>query len=149
MNGSIGGPFLQMAVFCERVLHEKDDVLSAIRIIDRFTHTVSSAEVIMPPLKLEFSMLISFKSGDAKGKSELKIRPNAPSGKELPGFSGPILFEGGERGANIIIKLGFEAKEEGVYWFDVILDEKLITRMSLQVVYQKMQITSTTAPPGH
>lgn len=28
------GPFLQMAVFCERLLEEKDGVLSAIRIID-------------------------------------------------------------------------------------------------------------------
>lgn len=33
------GPYLQAALLCERVMEEKDGVLSVIRIIDRLIHT--------------------------------------------------------------------------------------------------------------
>ncbi len=74
MKNDIGGPFLQMAVFCEKVLQERDGVLSAIRIVDRFMHSLSGAEApeIMPPIKTEVSILIGLKSGSVRGKQELK-----------------------------------------------------------------------------
>jgi len=36
-NSIRSGPYVQVAAFCERVLEEKDGVLTAVRIIDRFT----------------------------------------------------------------------------------------------------------------
>lgn len=151
MKEGIGGPFLQAAFFCEKVLQEKDGVMSAIRLVDRFT-LASSAEGapdLMPPINIGISILISFKSGDIKGKQELKVRPITPSGEELPGFSGPILFEGEDRGASIVVQYALEAKEEGIYWFDVILNGKLITKMPLRIIYQKTQVTSTSVPSAH
>ncbi|MGO8761578.1 MAG: hypothetical protein ACLP2P_02310 [Desulfobaccales bacterium] len=141
MKDGIGGPFLAVALFCERVLQEKDGVLSAIRIIDRFIHTVVGEDVPdkMPSFKVQMSILIGFKSGDAKGKSELRIKPNTPSGKALPVFSVPILLEGADKGANVNIGYAFEATEEGLYWFDVMLNDKLFTRMPLSIIYQKTQ----------
>jgi len=151
MKDAIGGPFLQMAVFCEKVLQEKDNVLSAIRIVDRFTQSTSveGAPDIMPPFTIGVSILIGFKSGDVKGKWELKLKPIAPSGQELPGFAGPIFFEGEERGANVVIQYGLTAKEEGIYWFDIMLNDKLLTRMPLRIIYEKTLVTSTTSPPVH
>jgi len=151
MKDSIGGPFLQAAFFCEKVLQEKDGVLSAIRIVDRFTHSTSAegAPDIMPQFNIGVSILIGFKSGDVKGKWELKVKPIAPSGQELPGFVGPVLFEGDERGAAIVIQYGLVAKEEGIYWFDVILNDKLITKMPLRIIYEKTQVTSTSVQPVH
>lgn len=151
MGDGVGGPFIQLAVFCEKVLHEKDGVLSAIRIIDRFIHstTAEGAPDLMPPINIGMFILVGFKSGDAKGKWELKVRPIAPSGQELPGFTGPILFEGDERGANVVIQYSLAAKEEGLYWFDVMLNDKLLTRMPLRIIYQKTQLTMTTAQPVH
>ena len=99
MKNKIGGPFLASALFCERVLQEKDGVLSVIRIIDRFTHTAAGPDAPdkMPPFKIQISILIAFKSGDFKGKREVKIKPNTPSGKTLPSVSVPILLEGNEK----------------------------------------------------
>jgi hypothetical protein len=146
MKEDIGGPFLTMAVFCERVLQEKDGVLSAIRIIDRFIHTVAGLDAPdkMPPLKVNIAILIGFKSGNVKGKKEIKISPITPSGKFLPVFSVPILLEGNDQGANINIGYAFEAQEEGIYWFDVTLDGKSFTKMPLRITYQKMQTTMGT-----
>lgn len=151
MKGEIGGPFLQAAFFCEKVLQEKDGVMSAIRLVDRFT-LASSAEGapdLMPPINVGVSILIAFKSGDIRGKWELKVRPTTPSGQEMPGFVGPLLFEGDERGATVIIQYGLTAKEEGIYWFDVMLNNKLITKMPLRIIYQKTKVTSTSGPPVH
>ena len=36
-NGERGGPWLQVAVLCEKVLQEVTGTLSAIRIVDRLT----------------------------------------------------------------------------------------------------------------
>jgi hypothetical protein len=151
MKDSIGGPFLQAATFCEKVLQEKDGVVSAIRLVDRFTLSSSAegAPDLMPAINVGISILIAFKSGDAKGKWELKVRPVAPSGQELPGFVGPVHFEGDERGAVVVIQYGLAAKEEGIYWFDVMLNEKLITKMPLRIIYEKTQITTTSAQPVH
>jgi len=149
MNDGIGGPFLSMAVFCEKVLQEKDGVLSAIRIVDRFIHTIVGVQAPdkMPSFKIEFSILVAFKSGDAKGKQELKVTPIAPSGKELPGISLPILFEGAERGTNVNIGYALETQEEGLYWFDVTLNGKSFTKMPLRIIYQRMQTTTGTVQP--
>ena len=146
MKAGIGGPFLQMAVFCERVLQEKDGVLSAVRIVDRFTQSSSSAET---PLKIDITILIGLKSGDIRGKKQLKITPRAPSGQKLHGFSGPVILEGADQGAAIAIRYLLEAKKEGLYWFDVELDGQLLTKMPLRIIFHKTVITSTTTPPAH
>jgi hypothetical protein len=147
----IGGPFLQMAVFCEKVLHEKDGVLSAIRIIDRVTHSIS-AETIpdsMPAINFPVTAVICFKSGDATGKYEVKIKTIPPSGEEVATFSGPILFtEEKNQGANIVINMMLAAKQEGIYWFDVMLNDQLVTRMPFQIIYHRVTST-TTAQPVH
>jgi hypothetical protein len=150
MSKVMGGPFLQMAVFCEKALQEKDGVLSAIRIVDRFTLTTSvePSPESMPAMNLAITLLVGFKSGDIKGKSELKVTPISPSGRELPGFVGPLLFQGNDHGASVIIQYGLSAKEEGIYWFDIILDNKFITKIPLRIVYAKTQI-STSGQPMH
>lgn len=150
MDG-IGGPFLQMAVFCEKVLQEKDGVMSAIRIVDRFMHTLSGAQApdSMPPLRIDVSLLIGIKSGNFRGKKQLKITPTAPSGQVLPGFSGPILLQGDDHGAAIVVRYLFEAKEEGLYWFTLELDGEFLTKLPLRIIYQKTAVTSTTIPPVH
>jgi hypothetical protein len=149
MKNDIGGPFLSSALFCERVLQEKDGVLSLIRIIDRLIHNVSGEDAPdkMPSFKIQISILIGFKSGDVRGKRELKIKPNAPSGKILPVVSVPILLEGADKGANVNIGYAFEAQEEGLYWFDVMLNDELFTRMPLSIIYQKTQTTTGTSQP--
>jgi len=152
---STSGPFLQAALFCDKVLQEQDGTLSAIRIIDRVLQTYQGPEITegMPSVKINISVLVALKSGDFRGKKELKITPKSPSGLIMPGFSGPLLFEGDERGVNVILMYSFDTKEEGLYWFDVQLDDELLTRMPLRIIYQKIQVTlsatQTIVPVQH
>ena len=61
-----------------------------------------------------------------------------PSGLKLPDQLLPVLFEGDDRGVNLIIAFNMVIDQEGVYWFDVMLDERLLTRVPLRILYQRI-----------
>jgi hypothetical protein len=54
MSATSDGPYLAAAFLCEKVLQEKDEAVSIIRIIDRVTLTVpaSTSPEILPPIVL-------------------------------------------------------------------------------------------------
>ena len=64
-------PFVQAAVICENVLQDKDGVISAIRIVDRFI--VQTPPGAPPDARgaIQFKVLLSLKSGAVKGKSKV------------------------------------------------------------------------------
>jgi hypothetical protein len=140
--GNESGPYLVAALLCEKILVEKDEVLSVIRMIDRITQTATGSETpeTMPPLALQLTALISFKSGDARGPMKVALRPEDPSGAQLGMFSQTAHFEGEDRGVNLIINLNFVAELTGLYWWDVLLDGERITRMPLRVQYAPTQL---------
>ena len=132
-----------MAVFCEKILREADGVLSIIRVIDRFTVAGPTPE--MGPTVLQFTILISFKSGFLRGKQKISVRPKSPVGADLPAMEFPVLFEGDDdRGINLGAMTNFVANEEGLYWIDVYLAEELITRMPLRVIYQRTPLPTAS-----
>lgn len=138
-------PFLIMALFCEKVLQEKDGVVSLIRIVDRWT-VVGAAEK-MPPTSLRFTIAVSFKAGFVRGKFAIRIKPRSPSGKELPAMEVPVLFEGGEdRGVNLLLDTNITCDEEGVYWFDVKFEDEVVTSVPLRLLY--IRSTGMVMPPN-
>lgn len=139
-NGESGGPYLAAAVLCEKVLQEKDGVVSAIRIVDRFIITGSGTQPPekMPKLPVNMTMLIIFKSGDAKGSRTVKIKPIMPSGRELQETLLPMFLEGDDRGVNLIANIVLEASEEGLYWFEVLCNDEFVTRIPLRLVYHRI-----------
>lgn len=135
------GPFVAAAFFCEKILEDKDGSLSAIRIVDRVTQTATgpAAPEEMPPLPIQLWALITLRSGKARGRRTIGIRPENPSGQQTELMVLPIHFEGEERGQNFRTQIGFVAETEGLYWFDVLLDDQLLTRIPLRVMYRPMR----------
>jgi hypothetical protein len=140
MTAENTGPYLTVAAICEKVLQEKDDTISIIRMIDRLAITVNAlgSPETMPPTATNVTILISLKSGKARGRNTIKLRLEAPSGLKLPDQLLPVLFEGDDRGVNLILNLNLVVDQEGVYWFDVLLEEQLLTRIPLRILYQRI-----------
>jgi len=134
------GPYIQMAGLCELVLEEKTGVLSLIRIIDTITHKVASpdAPTEMPPVTYPMKMVIMLKAGRARGRHELKIIPELPSGELKFPLIQSIHMEGEEQGVNRIINMLFTFTMEGLYWFNVYFDDSLLTRIPLRVKYERI-----------
>lgn len=136
------GPYLQAACFCDRVIEDKEGVLSAIRIVDRIIHRAhgQGMPAEMPKVQVAVTILIMMKSGAARGSNAIRIRAEAPSGMRLPELSLPVLFEGEDRGVSITLPMQMDVDQEGVYWFDVSLNDVLMTRMPLRVVYERLAL---------
>ncbi len=136
------GPFLQMAVLCESVLREVDGRLSVIRITDQLQVTGAMKE--MQPQPVSLNMLVVFKAGFAHGKYKLKVIGLTPNEKkEFVSAEQPVYFEGEDRGIAAHFMLNMLLPEEGVFWFNVLLEETFITQVPLRIMYQQL-----VAQPG-
>lgn len=139
-NGT--GPYLAIAVLCERIMQEADGVISLIRVVDRITHTVTDPDPpeSMPPTVFQLTAVIAMRSGAARGRYTVTLRTENPSGVQLPSLEMPVHFEGEERGANLAVNVALQADQEGLYWIDVLFEEDLMTRIPLRVIYRPQRI---------
>lgn len=139
-----GGPYVQAACFCEHVLEDKQGVLSLIRIIDTITHNASGSPASddMPPITFPLTLVLMLKSGKARGRHTLKIVPELPNGSALPPIITTVYFEGEEKGQNQVTKIQFTFEFEGLYWFDVYLDEEKLTAVPMRVKYNRIILGS-------
>jgi hypothetical protein len=131
-------PFVQVACICQAPLQETNGLFSVIRIMDRLPLQGLTEEMQPQPLNM-LSIVVILKSGEMSGKYMLRVIPQTPSGKSLPPMQTPALFERDERGVILSVPLGLVATEEGLYWFDVMIEQEVLTRIPLRVMYQKIQ----------
>lgn len=133
------GPHLVSAVICEKVLEEKDGVKTAVRMVDRFTQTMSttgSGSETVPPLERDLMLLIRFKKGEAGDKHELKLDMINPDGTSSGQMSHTLVFEGGaDRGIDLVSHLSIRFDRDGVYWIDVYVDEIRVTRIPMRTIF--------------
>ena len=137
------GPYLKMAVMCERALQEKDGAISIIRVVDRLTQVASgpSAPEEMPTLGGRLTAAIMLTAGSARGSSQLRIDVELPSGITRQVASASVLLEGEDRGINVLMNLALTFSTQGLYWFNLYLDDRFLTRMPLRVVYRRVSQT--------
>ena len=131
-------PLVQLAVICQTAIPEANGYLSIIRIIDRFPVQGMTDQMQPQPLH-NLCLAVMLKSGEMEGRYTMKIIPETPSGKRLQALEVPVLFEKNERGVATIMPLGLIAEEEGLYWFDITIEQDVLTRIPLRVMYQKVQ----------
>jgi hypothetical protein len=83
------------------------------------------------PLKL----LLSLKSGDLTGPHEIRVVLRAPTGKSIEFHRQQIVLNGGEHGVNLKIRFAMPAKDFGLYWFDVMSGDDVLTGIPLKLVF--------------
>ncbi|MFC2069748.1 DUF6941 family protein [Chloroflexota bacterium] len=143
------GPYVQIAAFCERLLREGDGVLSLIRIVDRITHTEygPNAPHDMPEIQYPLTLVLTLKSGTARGRHDITITPEQPSGETLRPFTQSIMMEGENKGANMVMPINMPYKFEGLYWFNIMFDDQIMTRIPLEVRYTRTIAGQSTPEP--
>lgn len=134
------GPYLQVAAFCEQVIEDKTGVLSLIRVVDRLTVNSRGTEVPedMPPFDLNWKLVLMLKSGEVKGSRLITIVPELPSAETKSPTTLSVHFEGGNRGANVVADFRLKMELEGVYWVNVYLENELLTKLPIEVIYSRI-----------
>ena len=135
------GPYLLSAVLCERVMVEQDGVKTAFRIIDRITQAKVGPDPPeeMPPFAASLSLLIKLKAGMCSGQHYLKVHLQTPQGIVHTPLTQALAFEGTEQdqGVDFVGTLQVRFDREGIYWFDVVLDDIRLTRIPVRIIYQR------------
>jgi hypothetical protein len=136
------GPYVQAACFCEMALRDTTGALSLIRIIDTITHVVRgpSAPDTMPPLAHQLTLVLMLKSGQAIGRHDLKLVPELPSGETGHPTTLSVHFEGEEKGHELVVNMPFVFRHEGLYWFNIYLDDEKLTAVPMRVRYSRMSV---------
>jgi len=148
MAGELGfdtGPFVNLATFCEQVIEDKSGVLTIVRVVDQITVSVQGedASAELPTgAGLNMTLAIALRPGQARGKHAVRVTFEHPNGTRHPGPDVPVHFtQGPNNGANLILKVTIALTTTGLYWADVAVNGRLVTRVPLEVRYQVI-------PPG-
>lgn len=135
----MNGPYIQVAAFAERVLEERGEVLSLIRVIDSINvqaHGANAPDELPATDQINVSLVLMLKSGDARGRHPLTIEIETPVGHTLPAQTIDATFDGGVRGVQLVLAFLLDAVE-GTFWFHVKIHDRVVTRMPLTVTYQR------------
>ena len=125
-------PYVQAALFCQRMLDHPDKSISLIE-IDSEVQAESAGDTRW----ISIQMYLEVRSGDMTGEHELTVIPIDPDGEVINegDMSFPVAWQGGWSGSKIHVDFAFEPNKEGIYLFNIYLDdeEEPLTRMPLKV----------------
>ena len=124
-------PWIQAACICERALHEPDNVLSIIRMVDLLTLkqvTLPSAAIVKDATQpkslvqvMDLAIVVTLKSGDLTGDYRISIVMRDPSNNKVTILQESPVVLRGDDGVNVVFRFGLPYNSPiGRYWFDVI-----------------------------
>ena len=144
------GPYVQTACFCENVIQDTSGAFSLIRIVDTITQTATGPNPPreMPPISFQLKLVLMLKSGDARGRWDVKIIPELPTGETKDPRIFSVHFDGEERGHNLILDFSFTLEHEGLHWINFYLDDEKLTAIPLRARYSRQVTSSPLPPPG-
>lgn len=150
MDAQPQGPYIQAALFADIILEDKSGALSAIRIIDRITHVSQGPNppAEMAPFSQTLNALVALKPGRATGRQNFTLWMVKPDETRTQTGQGSVHFQGGaNQGVNLRLTLNVTFEQEGVYYFDFELDGHLLTRMPVEIMYNRVSTSSGPQPP--
>jgi len=154
MSNGLSGPHLAAAFLCEKVLVERDGVMTFVRVVDRFVIPVFEnlpAGVQVPTPIIQVTLFVSLKAGLlGTGKYKVSVKGNKPDGSEMPVNTQQVFFQGSEdMGANMGFQMALQSPEEGLFWFDIYFEDALLTRVPMRVLHQPAAIPYQAPGAAH
>jgi len=140
---------VQVAAFCEKLLEEKDGVLTPVRLVDTYYLAAPLPNLPADALPVvEVNGVIALKSGDLVGKFTVGLVMENTRGERKtlsPEGGWPVVFNGGEHGVQLQLKFHVAVQNLGLCWFDVMFGDEVLTRMPLMLRAAE-QSRATDAP---
>ena len=142
MPGELGfdtGPYVTVAAFCDRAITENDGVISLIRVIDVVNLQVQgpvAPDELPPGGILNTTFVLMIKAGRALGRQVVQINMEHPDTTVHPGPEQAVNLSGGQGGgANLIMQMQIQLSDTGLYWANVLINSRMMSRTPLQVNY--------------
>ena len=133
------GPYVNVATFCDQVVEGKDGVLTLVRVVDSLRIHSTGPEVpdVLPPTVAQTTLVIMLHAGSAHGPQSVQIVLETPELDRRPGPEITVQFPGGPgTGANLIVPFGIPVERGGLYWADVVVNDRVVARVPLTIDYE-------------
>ncbi len=127
-----GGPYVALAVLCQRIDLQPDGTANVIGIVDGLAIDDPSDEAT-PPLVINLRAVIALRGGAARGPKRITLRGWFPSGSEGLAADKMVAFTDERPAVTLNLPLELELPEVGTYVFDVLCDDQLLTALTLDV----------------
>ncbi len=131
------GPYLFIAFACPSM---PEDGKMDVHNLPGKLNVEGDAET-MPSFPLNLTLFIGLIAGEYTGKAQVSVKPVSPSKEEYTLISEQVEFKK-PFNHRVHIKVSvedFTIKQQGVYWFDVHLENSLITRIPIEVIYRRVE----------
>ncbi len=141
MAGELGfstGPYVAVATFVNDVLEEKSGALSLVRIVNQLSIEAEGPEVPdeLPPGVVNSKLVVVLRAGEARGPQRVQIVLETPDGARHDGAVQSVNFPAGKHATvQLVTELQFGVESAGLYWADVLVNDRLVSRAPLEVQY--------------
>jgi hypothetical protein len=133
MSASLhSGPYVALAVFCTRIDRQTDGSTDVIGVVE----SLNLDSPFSPPMtnnSLMMTAVVSVRGDTMRGAYPLAIRGHYPDGTPGTTLSQLVEFSDAQPTATIALPIQIAIGDLGEYWFDVTLDQRLLTRVRLDV----------------
>jgi hypothetical protein len=126
------GPYVALAVFCTRIDRQTDGSTDVIGVVE----SLNLDSPFSPPMNnnsLMMTAVVSVRGDTMRGAYPLAIRGHYPDGTPGTTLSQLVEFTDVQPTATIALPIQIAIGDLGEYWFDVTLDQRLLTRVRLDV----------------
>ena len=127
-----GGPYVALAVLCQRIDLQPDGTANLIGIVDGLA-VDDPSDPNTPPLILNLRAVIALRGGSTRGQRRITFRGWFPSGVEGVSAETVVTFTDERPAVTLNMPLELELPEIGTYIFDVLCDDDLVTAITLDV----------------
>lgn len=132
------GPYVSVAAFCDQVIRGDDGALSLIRLIDSLDARATGPAVPneIPPGLASPTLVVTLRAGQALGAQLMRIDLERPDGRAQRGGEVALNFPAGPSGGvNLVLPLQIEVHTAGLYWANVHINDRVVTRVPLRITY--------------
>lgn len=127
-----GGPYVALAVLCQRIDMQPDGTADLVGIVDGLA-VDDPGDPSTPPLVLTLRAVIAIRGGSTRGHKRLTLRGWFPSGVEGLSADKLVVFSDARPAVTLNMPLELELLELGTYVFDVLCEDELLTAITLDV----------------
>lgn len=120
-------PIVIAATACEKVIVEKDDVPSIIRVVDTFKFPSPPQGVGTIPI----SCIVILKGGDFVGSAEITMVLVSPDGSRVPSPERHTVSFSQLVGANCFVNISVPTSNIGTSWMEVFCDGEYLTKFPI------------------
>ncbi len=133
------GPYLLMAVLCQTAQQDQYGSFSVVNVLEQLVAGTSdpNAPEQMPTFRFQGDLAISIASGKSSGSHTVSVVPIQPDGERLDPVTQRIKLKGNDHRATVVSNVSIDITQEGVYWFNVTLDDRPLTRIPLRIRYER------------